>query len=1061
MKKLTVYFFAIVAILILFKAGCSDINRSGLQEQVDGIKSVVPAQGPYGARVLIGGNGFTSDPQVLFNGVEAEIESASDSTILTRVPVEASSGPIEVIAGQDILSGPHFTVDSTKTLFLSIDEIRPETGRFRDTIYISGSGFDPAPEVNEVYFNELKASVQNASDSLLLTTVPVGASSGLITVIANQDTAIGPRFELLRHQIVEIDPTSGRVGTQVRITGSDFSEISSENSVFFNGVPSEILESTTSQIITSVPAEATSGPVSVAVRRDTVEGPAFSVQELQILEVAPVSGEVGTDVVISGNGFSSDGNDNSVEFNGVTAPVISATETELQTRVPEGATNGPITVSVGGMSVTGPEFTVEAGAPVIASVDPLSGVVGDQITISGSNFSSDTSKVNVLFSETEAEIISATETELSIQVPVGAVSGPITVSVNGKTTTGPEFEVITTGTLIVDISTSGADIDADGYLLTIGAGDGIRTQVEDTVSRSGLAAGTYEVLLGDIETNCYLNQDLPNPRTVNVEAGATTTVEFIVNCEGVNEPPIASFAVSCTNLTCDLDASESTDPDGNIATFEWILGDGNTGTGQLLSHTYETSGTYSVELSVTDNEGATNSISQDVTVTLPEITSVSPLSGVPGSTVTISGSNFSPTASENNVQFNGVRAELNSASETELSAIVPSNATTGPVTVTVDGYTAQGPEFTVEEVQQPKTLEVVVSTQGTLQDEDGYTLSVTGQDDRIVQPNDNVLYNDILENSVQAELTGVADNCVVEGNNPRTIDLNNSDNAGYTEFTVSCSAPEPSITSIDPTSGSTGTEVVISGINFSSTASENTVEFNGVRAELNGATETELRAVVPGTATSGPVTVTVNGITATGPDFTVIQTGSIEVNTLTSGSELDADGYTLSVEGLSDQPIGINDTKLLNELPTGSYLVELSGIASNCQLSEELPNQRTLDVSANTTTSTTYSLSCSIPNDPPVAAIESFCLALDCGFTGTPSTDSDGTIVSYEWNFGDGTTATGDTVANTYASEGTYDIELLVTDDNGATDTAIQTVEVVLPNITSIDPTSGPVGTEV
>jgi Tol biopolymer transport system component/PKD repeat protein len=1061
MKKLTVYFFAMVAMLILFKAGCSDINRSGLQEQVDGIKSVVPAQGPYGARVLIGGDGFTSDPQVLFNGVEAEIESASDSTILTRVPLDASSGPIEVIAGQDILSGPDFTVDSTKTLFLSIDGIRPETGRYRDTIYIAGSGFDPIPEANEVYFNELRASVQNASDSLLLTTVPVGASSGLITVIANQDTAIGPNFELLRHQIVEIDPTSGRIGTQVRITGSDFSDIGSENRVFFNGVRSEILESSSSQIITSVPAEATSGPVSVAVRRDTVEGPAFSVQELQILEVAPISGEVGTDVLISGNGFNPNTNENSIEFNGVSAPVISASETELQTQVPEGATNGPITISVGGLSVTGPEFTIEAGAPVITSVEPLSGAIGDQVTISGSNFSADTSIVTVLFNETESEIIDATETEILTQVPQGAVSGPITVSVNGKTTTGPEFEVITTGTLIVDISTSGSDIDADGYLLTIGAGDGIRTQVNDTVSRSGLKEGTYDILLGDIETNCYLNQDLPNPRTATIEAGATTTVEFYVTCEGVNEPPVASFTVSCTNLTCDLDASESTDPDGSIATFEWILGDGNTGTGQLLSHTYETSGTYSVDLNVTDNEGATNSISQEVTVTIPEITSVSPLSGVPGSIVTILGSNFSSIASENNVQFSGVRAELNSASETELRAIVPSNATTGPITVTVDGYTAQGPEFTVEEVQQPKTLEVVVSTQGTLQDENGYTLSVTGQDDRIVKPNDNVMYSDILENSVQVELTGVAENCVVEGNNPRTVDLNNSDNAGYTEFTITCSAPEPSITSIDPTSGTTGTEVVITGSNFSSTASDNIVEFNGVRAELNGATETELRALVPGTATSGPVTVTVNDITANGPEFTVIQTGSIEVNTLTSGSDLDTDGYTLSIEGLSDQSIGINDTKLLNALPTGSYLVELSGIASNCQLSEELPNPRTLDVSANTTTRTTYSLSCSTPNDPPAAVIESFCLALDCGFTGTSSSDPDGTIVGYDWNYGDGNVASGDSVTHSYTSEGSYEVELTVTDDNGATDTAIKTIDVVLPRITGIDPTSGPVGTEV
>ncbi|MDZ7807219.1 MAG: IPT/TIG domain-containing protein [Gracilimonas sp.] len=349
--------------------------------------------------------------------------------------------------------------------------------------------------------------MKEASDSLLLATVPVGASSGLITVIAGQDTAIGPRFELLRHQIADIDPASGRVGTQVSITGTDFSDQMSENSVFFNGVQAEIIESSASQILTSVPFEATSGPVSVAVRRDTVEGPTFSVQELQILEVAPLSGEVGTDVLITGNGFSPNVEENTVRFNGVEAPVLSASETEIETQVPEGVTNGNITVTVNGMTVTGPEFTVEAGAPVIASVEPLSGLIGDDVLITGNNFSADTLEVTVFFNETEAEVIGSTETEIQTRVPEGAVSGPITVSVNGKSTAGPEFEVITTGTLIVDISTTGSDIDSDGYLLTIGSGDGIRTDVNDTITRTGLKEGSYEVLLGDIQTNCYLNQE--------------------------------------------------------------------------------------------------------------------------------------------------------------------------------------------------------------------------------------------------------------------------------------------------------------------------------------------------------------------------------------------------------------------------------------------------------------------------------------------------------------------------------------------------------------------------
>lgn len=63
-------------------------------------------------------------------------------------------------------------------------------------------------------------------------------------------------------------------------------------------------------------------------------------------------------------------------------------------------------------------------------------------------------------------------------------------------------------------------------------------------------------------------------------------------------------------------------------------------------------------------------------------------------------------------------------------------------------------------------------------------------------------------------------------------------------------------------------------------------------------------------------------------------------------------------------------------------------------------------------------------------------------FDGTGSTDADGSIVSYEWNFGDGTTATGPTPSHAYASPGTYSVSLTVTDDGGATDTVTRSVTV-------------------
>lgn len=82
-----------------------------------------------------------------------------------------------------------------------------------------------------------------------------------------------------------------------------------------------------------------------------------------------------------------------------------------------------------------------------------------------------------------------------------------------------------------------------------------------------------------------------------------------------NESPTASFTYGCTDLTCDFDGSGSTDSDGTIASYSWDFGDGSTGSGVTASHSYSADGTYSVTLTVTDDEGATDSSTQSVSVT--------------------------------------------------------------------------------------------------------------------------------------------------------------------------------------------------------------------------------------------------------------------------------------------------------------------------------------------------------------------------------------------------------------------------------------------------------------
>ena len=73
-------------------------------------------------------------------------------------------------------------------------------------------------------------------------------------------------------------------------------------------------------------------------------------------------------------------------------------------------------------------------------------------------------------------------------------------------------------------------------------------------------------------------------------------------------------------------------------------------------------------------------------------------------------------------------------------------------------------------------------------------------------------------------------------------------------------------------------------------------------------------------------------------------------------------------------------------------------------------------------------------NQAPTAAFTQSCTELACSFDGSGSTDADGSIVSYAWNFGDGSTGSGSSASHAYGAAGTYTVTLTVTDDDGATD---------------------------
>jgi microbial collagenase len=91
------------------------------------------------------------------------------------------------------------------------------------------------------------------------------------------------------------------------------------------------------------------------------------------------------------------------------------------------------------------------------------------------------------------------------------------------------------------------------------------------------------------------------------------------------------------------------------------------------------------------------------------------------------------------------------------------------------------------------------------------------------------------------------------------------------------------------------------------------------------------------------------------------------------------------------------------------------------------------------------------PNDPPKAEFEVTCQELRCTFVDR-SSDDDGTLASWSWNFGDGSTSSERNPSHSYAAEGRYDVLLMVTDDDGAADTKTHPAQPTAPPTPSNEP---------
>jgi len=167
---------AIILLLsILLFAGCGTSSLA--------ITSFSPSSGAVGETVTITGTGYSttvSDMTVKFNGTTASISSATSTTLVVTVPSGATTGPITVTEnGETVTSTSDFTVIPT------IASFSPASGSVGSTVAITGTGFDTTLANNSVKFNGTSATITSVSETTIITTVPSGATTGVITVTVN------------------------------------------------------------------------------------------------------------------------------------------------------------------------------------------------------------------------------------------------------------------------------------------------------------------------------------------------------------------------------------------------------------------------------------------------------------------------------------------------------------------------------------------------------------------------------------------------------------------------------------------------------------------------------------------------------------------------------------------------------------------------------------------------------------------------------------------------------------------------------------------------------------
>ncbi|RTQ48200.1 T9SS type A sorting domain-containing protein [Hymenobacter gummosus] len=827
------------------------------------------------------------------SGNTVTLFATGNTALYTGVDVTGYNGAVDpagslsllaTSATNTVLRGVALAPANATTQAPTIASFTPSSGPIGTVVTITGTNFTGATAVS---FNGTAATTFTVNSATQITvTVPTGTTNGPITVT----TPGGTVTSSLNYTVTQPNPvpvltaispntaTAGGAGFTLRLTGSNFMPASVVN---FNGTALTTTFVSVAELTAAVPASAiaTAGSYNVTVTNPAPGGGNSAPQTFTVTSATPAptvtsftptSGPVGTVVTITGTNFTGA---TGVSFNGTAATTFSVTNaTTISATVPSGATSGTIAVTTpGGTATSTGSFTVTVPtpAPVISSFNPTSGPVGTVVTITGINF---TGATGVSFNGTAATTFTVNSaTSISATVPTGATTGTISVTTPGGTDTSNGTFTVTTpnpAPTISSLAPSTAVAGGAAFTLTVngtGFGSGSVVSFNGTALTTTVVSATQltaAVPASAIATAGTYNVTVTNP----APGGGTATATFTVTTPA---PTIASFTptsgpvgtvvtITGTNFTGATGVSFN----GTAATTFSVT---NATTLTATVPTGATTGTIAV---TTPGGTATSTGSFTVTVPTPAptIASFTPASGPVGTVVTITGTNFTGATA---VSFNGTAATtFTVSSATSITATVPTGATTGTISVTTPSGTATSTSsFTVTTPTPAPTVASFTPTSGPV----GTVVTITGTNFTGATA---VSFNGTAATTFSVTNATTISATVPTGATTGTIAVTTPGGTATStgSFTVTVPTPAPTITAISPSTGAIGSLVTITGTNLTGATA---VAFNGVNApSFTVVSATSITVTVPTGATTGTISVTTPGGTASSPNVFTVTTST-------------------------------------------------------------------------------------------------------------------------------------------------------------------------------------------